>query len=265
LEDDIIYGAGFTFRLAKKLGLKLNSDAIAMAPTLDGRINAMDIQVFQLFGVPVDTLNDKFLAVTLKFAQSLYDTDRVDRINILLDKDRSQSSVKALLEQRFKEQGLQLEVRTWLELSPFYTRVKGMFNVIFFFIFVIVFTIAVTSVTNTISMSVIERTREIGTLRALGLKHKGVMILFAAESALLSILGCTSGMCLTLLTWIMIKVTKPMWAPPTIPGKIPLEVHLIPSYLLISFVFLLLLSVLVSLLPTRRAAKSSIVDALGHI
>jgi len=117
LEDDIIYGAGFTFRLARKLGLELNSNAIAMSPTLDGRINAMDVQVFHMLGVPVDTLNDKFLAVTLKFAQSLYDTNRVDRINILLDKNRSKGPAKALLKQRFKEQGLRMEVRTWSELS----------------------------------------------------------------------------------------------------------------------------------------------------
>jgi putative ABC transport system permease protein len=49
-------------------------------------------------------------------------------------------------------------------------------------LFIIVFFIVAISVGNTISMTVFERTREIGTLRALGLKHKGVESLFGIES-----------------------------------------------------------------------------------
>ncbi|MFC1813836.1 ABC transporter permease [Thermodesulfobacteriota bacterium] len=265
LEDDIIYGAGLTRGLAKKLKLYLGSDAIAMSPTLDGRINAMDLQVFHLFRVQVDELNDKVLYVNIKFAQTLYDTDSVDRIIILLDKDENIESVKAFLEKAFVDKGLQMEVKNWRELSPFYTKVKDMFDIIFIILFVIVFIIVVASVTNTISMSVIERTREIGTLRALGLKRKGVVTLFAMESALLNILGCISGICLTILNWIMFNVFKPQWVPPNIPRKVPLEIYLVPSYMAKSFGFLLLLSIIVALLVARQAARKSIVGALGHI
>ena len=89
-----------------------------------------------------------------------------------------------------------------------------MFDVIFLFLFIIFFIIVVMSVANTMSMAVFERTREIGTLRALGLKRRGVMLLFAIESSLLGILGTVGGILLTLLGWWVVDFFKPTWTPP---------------------------------------------------
>ena len=64
-----------------------------------------------------------------------------------------------------------------------------MFDMIFFFIFTIVLVIVVMSVVNTMSMTVMERTREIGTMRALGFKRAGVKLLFSIEGMLLGFSG----------------------------------------------------------------------------
>lgn len=265
LEDGIIQGAGLSFGLADKLQLTIGSNAIAMSPTVDGRVNAMDMEVLQTFSVPVEELNDKVIRTPLKFAQSLYDTDSVDRITIMLDNDLDLSRVKKRLQHQFHENILGLEVKTWRELNPFYTKVKKMFDIIFIFIFIIMFIISVTSVINTLSMSVIERTREIGTLRALGLRHRGIVSLFAMESAMLGLLGCIAGFVLTLCIWMLIRVWQPYWIPPNIVVAIPLEVNIVPSYLIATLFFLVSLSTMVAVLPARKAAGKSIVDALGHV
>jgi putative ABC transport system permease protein len=265
LEDDIMYGIGLTKGLAEKLKLDLGSDAITMAPTVDGRINALDAQVFQTFTVPVEELNDKIIETPLNFAQSLYDTDSIDRLTVLLENDNQVEPVKAFLQEALDKKGLNMEVKTWEELSPFYMKVKDMFDIIFVFIFVIVFIIVVTSVINTLSMSVIERTREIGTLRALGLKRRGIIRLFALESAMLGILGSIVGLFLTIIVWTTIKVLEPQWTPPNIVSEITLEVYIVPIYIFVSFVFLVSLSAIVAVLPARKAAHKSIVDALGHV
>jgi putative ABC transport system permease protein len=57
----------------------------------------------------------------------------------------------------------------------------------------------------------------------------------------------------------------PTWVPPIITRRIPLEVILVPEYMLYSTVFLVLLSVGAAVLPARRAANQEIVDALGHV
>ncbi|MBU0694727.1 MAG: FtsX-like permease family protein [Candidatus Omnitrophica bacterium] len=265
LEDNITYGVGLSKGLAKKLGLSLNSGAIAMSPTVEGLLNALDAQVFQLFDSPAETLDDKLMIVPLKFAQLLYDTSSVDRLTVLLDDDKHIESVKAFLEQGLKQKGLAVEIKQWRELSSFYKKTKDMFDTIFIFIFVIVFIIVVMSIINTISMAVMERTREVGTLRTLGVKRKRIIELFAIESGLLGIMGSIIGMLLTLAIWIGIQIWEPTWIPPHITIRVPLEVYLVPGYIILSFLCLVVLSVVAAAFPARKAAHMSIVDALGHV
>jgi putative ABC transport system permease protein len=265
LEDGIEHGVGLSFGLARKLKLDLDSDAIAMSPTVDGQINALDVRVFQLFKSPLEELDDKLMAVPLKFAQSLYNTTSVDRLTVLLREDALTYPMRAALQESLTGAGMEVDVMTWKELSPFYKKVKRMFDVIFLFLFVIVFVIVVMSVVNTVSMSIMERTREIGSLRALGLKRKGVMQLFAIESALLGAMGSFLGLLLSVAVWLAIRVFQPTWVPPNIPRRIPIELYLVPSYMLMSFACLMVLSVVSALLPARKAARKGIVDALGHI
>ena len=74
-------------------------------------------------------------------------------------------------------------------------------DMIFMFLFLIVFVIVIMSIVNTMGMAVLERTREIGTLRALGLKRKGVRTLFAMEGALIGFFGSILGLILDISVW----------------------------------------------------------------
>lgn len=264
LQDDIIYGVGLSRGLAEQFKFGLGSNPIAMASTVSGQINALDAQVFQLFDSPVEALGDKLMQVPLKFAQSLYDTTGVDRITVLLDSTEQTEPMRDRLVRDFTDLGLQLEIKTWNELSSFYTKVKRMFNVIFMFAFLVVFTIVVMSVVNTVSMAIMERTREIGTLRALGFKHHGIVGLFGIESMMLGVFGSVLGLMLTVLSWWGIAVFKPTWVPPQLAYPVPLEVYLVPEYMLYSILLLVTVSFVAASLPARKAARMEIVNALGH-
>ena len=264
LEDDVIYGVGLSKGLAEQLKLGLGSDPVAMAPTVSGQINALDAQVFQLFDSPVEALEDKFMLVPLKFAQNLYDTSSVDRLTVLLRDDGLTEPMRAQLAEDLAAQGLKLDIKTWNELSTFYTKVKQMFDVIFLVTFLIVFTIVVMSVVNTVSMAIMERTREIGTLRALGFKRRGIIGLFATESMLLGVFGSLLGTLLTLLIWLGVVLLEPTWVPPQITRRVPLEIYLVPDYMLYSVLLLIVLSLAAASLPARKAARMQIVGALGH-
>ncbi|MDD5319954.1 MAG: FtsX-like permease family protein [Methylococcales bacterium] len=265
LEDNLAFGVGLSKGLAEQLKFELGATAVAMAPTVSGQINALDAEVLQVFDSPVEALEDKLMLVPLKFAQSLYDTTGIDRLIVLVQNDAQTEPMRALLAQELAEHGLKLDIKTWNELSPFYTKVKQMFDVIFMFTFLIVFTIVVMSVINTVGMAIMERTREIGTLRALGLKRRGIIGLFAIESMLLGFFGSLLGVMLTLSVWWGIKVMEPTWIPPQITSRIPLEIYLVPYYMLYSTLLLVALSLIAACLPARKAARMEIVSALGHV
>ena len=264
LEDDISYGVGLSSGLAKRLDVGLDSDVIAMSPTISGQINALDGQVFQLFESSAEALNDKVMLVPLDFARSLYDTEGLDRLTILLQHTDQTIHMQQRLSEALKREGIDVDVKTWREIATFYDKVKDMFDVIFLFIFVIVFVIVVMSVVNTVGMAVMERTREIGTLRALGLKRFGIIRLFALESAILGLIGSVLGEVFTAISWLGIKIIEPTWIPPQITRRVPLEVHLLPEYMIFSVVFLFLLCTIGAIIPARKAARMGIVDSLGH-
>ena len=63
----------------------------------------------------------------------------------------------------------------------------------------ILFTIVAVGITNTFRMVVYERTREIGTMRALGFQRSQTRLLFLVEALLLSLSGVTAGMILAVI------------------------------------------------------------------
>lgn len=264
LADAEVNGIGVSHGLAKALNLPLGATAVAMSPTVSGQINALDARLVQLIDSPVEVLDDKLTIVPLKFAQSLYDTQSVDRVTLLLDRDTDVDAFRTLLAQELRQSGLDVDIRTWAELSPFYTKTKKMFDVIFVVSFVIVFMIVVMSVVNTFTMAVMERTREIGTLRALGVKRHRIIGLFSMESVVLGGFGSLLGIALTLLVVTSVSWLEPTWVPPQMARRVPLQIYLVPPYWVFSTLMLMLLSTVAAILPARKAARMPIPNALGY-
>ena len=259
------FGVEMAEDLAKLLELKPGTDAVVMAGTLDGQMNALDVEILGVYDTGIPATNDKFIRFSFDYAQSLYDTEKAGQIVVLLDDWRKTYPMRDRLLKRLNQAGLPCEIRTWNELSQFYNKVRSMMDMIFMFLFFIVFVIVVMSVVNTMGMAVLERTREIGTLRALGLKRRGVGILFAVEGAMIGLLGSFIGLILNIIAWAIIMAVEPTYIPPGVSSPVPLTVKLEPPVALMLMAFLILLSLIAAILPARRAAKQNVVEALGHV
>lgn len=258
-------GALMASGLAKMLNFKLGDTAAIMSNTLDGQMNALDMDVVGIVNTNFEATNDKFLLVPLQLAQSLYDTTSVDRLILVLDDTASTIPVKQWLEEQLPAINFQADIRTWDQQSIMYTKVKGLFDMIFFFIFCIVLVIVVTSVVNTMTMSVVERTQEIGTLRSLGLKRRDVLRVFGAEGFMIGVLGVGIGIVGTILAIVLISLGHITYVPPGVDAPIQITVAFVPFDILFSGAFLILLSFIAAIFPSFKASRLKIVDALGHI
>ncbi|MEI6212152.1 MAG: FtsX-like permease family protein [bacterium] len=265
LDDAQPTQVGVSQGLASLLGLTNGSEAIFMATTVDGQMNALDVRMVQLVDSPVEALDNILMSVPLGLARKLYDTAGADRLVVLLRDPRQTAAWCAAWQPELRRRGVPVEIRTWEELRISYLKIRNMFNVLFTFLFSIVLVIVVLSVVNTVGMAVMERTREIGTLRSLGLRRGGIVTMFAIESLLLGAVGSAIGAVVTALTILGVRLAGPTWIPPNIPVRVPLEVHFVPAYLVLSLVCLCLLCVFAAVLPARRASRMSIIDALGHV
>ncbi len=257
-------GIGVSRGLMRRLALRLGDTVVLAGPTADGQFNAVDAEVVQVFEASGDQA-DRLFMIPVEHARRLRDAGGAGHVGVLLRDAAHAEAVRVRLRQRLAAAGCPVEIRTWEEMSEFYRRVRDMFDVISRFIFVIVLVIAMMSVVNTIGMAVLERTREIGILRALGMKPRGVRLLFVIESALLGAGGSLLGLGLTLAGWAAVRLAAPTWTPPQINVTVPLQVHLVPGYMLMCGAGMLALSVIAALVASRRAAAMEVVDALGHV
>ena len=252
--------------LLEMLHLETGGQAAMLSNTLYGQANAQDITVGGLFNTGNAGSNDKFAFVPLALARSLQDAEgRADRLTLLLDDAALTETLRTRLQDKLQAAGLDIEIQTWQDLSDFYNQVHSMFDMIFGFIFTIVLTVVVMSVANSMGMAVVERTREIGSLRAMGLKRGGVIKLFAAESLLLALLGCMAGLLLTLAARYGINLADISYTPPNSASAVPLLVDMDFERTLFTFALMVGVGTLAALLPARRAAHQAIIDALGHV
>jgi putative ABC transport system permease protein len=255
--------------LAEMLNLKQGGDAVILSNTYSGMANALDVKVLGIYNTGASATNDKMVLMTYRHAQDLMDFQGAERLIVLLKNGKTSkadaSAAAAKIRRLLSDAGYAVEIKTWDELSVFYNQVKNLFDMIFLFIFSIVLVIVVMSVINTMSMSVMERTREIGTMRALGLKRYGVKLLFATEGVLLGILGSAAGGIIFSVVYAIITMTHPTYIPPASSNPVPLHVDLMWPALLQSMFFMAVLSMLAAFVPARRSSRMTIVDALGHI
>ena len=263
LTKETPFGIAITTGMAENMGLEIDSDVILMAPSISGQMNAIDAQILQIADVASEALDNRYVFMPLSLGQSLYDTEAVSCVRFLLQDGATTDAVVASLRERFPES--EWDVIPWYDVSKLYLRTKRMFDIIFGLVFAIIATIVTMSVLNTIGMAVVERTKEIGTLRALGLKQPGVIRLFGIESALLGIIGAITGLILTVTLALTVAAVKPTWEPPVTAREIVWEIRILPDYLLVTFLLLVLFTSLAAIAPARRAAKQSIVDSLGHV
>ncbi len=252
--------------LAGMLHLKPGDTAPLLANTLTGQVNALDIVLGKSFNTGSAGSNDKFAYLNLDLAQQLFDAPgAADRLTVLLDDAAQTEPMRLLLLQKLSDAGYDVEISTWEELSNFYRQVHNMFDMIFGFIFSIVITVVVMSVANSMGMTVIERTREIGTLRAIGLKRTGVVRLFTLESLLLTLIGCAFGVLITLSVRWGINMAGISYVPPDSASEVPLMIDLDGERLLFSLLLMTLVGALAAFAPARRAARQPIIDSLGHV
>jgi putative ABC transport system permease protein len=241
-----------------------------LGATAGGAPNVVSLVVAGAEPQGVRELDDNYIAMHLSLAQQLVygrGEHEVTAIVLQLKHTADMPAVRARLKQLFEQNHLDLEVRDFGELAPFYVQVVAMFSTIFVFISLVMGVIVLFAVVNTMTMNVMERTNEIGTIRAMGVRRSGVRSQFILEGALIGAIGATAGALLGVAIAALVNSAGLTWVPPGNSGAVPFQVDVLKHPLLmgVTWLVLTLVAIAAALIPANRAARLSVVDALRHV
>ena len=256
-DAEIMLGEG----LARSLKATPGTSLTLLASTTEGAMNAMDVRVKGIFSTGVPDIDKRLVYTDIATAQRLLVTQRVSSFGVFLDRMGSAQPVQ----QRLAAQYPQLTVQTWMDQAFFYRSVRDLYNRIFGALGLIIGVIVVFVVTNAMAMAIIERTREIGTLRALGTLPSQLLRTLALEGMVLGGVGALSGAALSLGISLMLYVVPVNMPPP--PGRsvgYPLNISIDPLMYAATLLAMVLLTMLASSWVARKTVNMPVVDALAH-
>jgi putative ABC transport system permease protein len=242
-----------------------------LAATARGAPNVASLSVIKADNQAVKELDDVYVALHLAQAQRLVyggDPPKVTAIVIQLRHTAQIPAARARLEHllatTLKEQPLQ--VHDYETLNPYYGQTIGFFAAIFGFISILIGVIVLFTVGNTMSMAVVERTPEIGTLRAIGLRRSGIRNMFMVEGMLLGLAGSLLGILVAVILAFLINHGGVTWTPPGRLDPVPLTVRVWgePTPMIGVVIALTFVTLISSWIPSRRGASINIVSALRH-
>ncbi len=250
--------------LAKRLGAMPGQSLTLLATTTGGALNALDVDVAGVVSSGIPDVDKRLLLTALPTAQQLLATDRVSSLGVYLQEMDQVADTRNRLQPALAAAGL--ATRSWREEAVFYEGVRNLYNRIFGFIGAILGVIVAFAIANTLAMSVIERTREIGALRAMGTLPAQITRLFALEGATLAGVGVALGAAVSgALSLALLHAEIQMPPPPGRSTGYPLVVSVDPGLYAATAIGLVLLSLAVAWLVSRRTAHQPIVEALTHV
>jgi putative ABC transport system permease protein len=241
-----------------------------LAATVGGAPNVVSMTVNGAQAMGVKELDDASVIMHLGLAQQLVygrSEHKATAIVLQLHRTLDMRTARARLMTLFREHHLDLEVRDFGELTPFYGQVIRLFSGIFLFIALVMSVIVLFAVVNTMTMNVMERTNEIGTIRAMGLRRARVRSQFVVEGALIGVMGATVGAVLAIAIASAVNHAGLTWIPPANNSAIPLHLNVLgrPMLAVAAWLGLVLVATAAALLPANRAARLPVVDALRHV
>jgi len=252
--------------VARSMSVKVGDGLTILAVTADGALNGIDVQIVGIVSTGFKDLDDRYLRISLPAAQRLLQSDRVTNIVVGLDQTENTNAVAAALTPRLAGLPQEMTMKKWIDLAAYYKQVRSLFSGIFVFLGVIVFFMVLMAAVNTLLMAMFERTREIGTMLAMGTPRGWIVGLFMMEATLTGVLGAAVGLIVGNLLGMALNASGLHLPPP--PGlSVPMlfRVLHVPALMVGTSVMVVVSLALASILPAVRASRLQIAEALAHV
>ncbi|MCR4418141.1 MAG: ABC transporter permease [Ignavibacteria bacterium] len=256
------------FSLANRLQVSIGDTIVIVSPEgLEGYLAGVSAPMNQTFvisgiynshNVDIDAYN---VYVSLPFAQRLLGYgQKILGYEIRLKNIHETNYLKREIEKNFSD--ITYSVKTWFDLH------KDLYSVMLierwsaYIILSLIIAVATFSIFSSLMMTVIEKRRDIGALKAMGLSDRSLLKIFLLEGILIGIIGSILGVILGLLIcFLQIKYKLYALDPNVyIIDALPVKIQILDIVLIV--LMAIFLSTIAGYFPAKRAAKQNPLEAI---
>jgi len=257
-------------KLAEELDARLGDKLVITVQQTGGDLASSAQAIRGIYRTGSDLFDSEYAFIDIEAARRLggLQGDEASRIALRLSDRAGSAALARTLNQSLSQDGL--VAQDWEALLPVVVQMVEMSQVDFYLILAVVFVVVAIGVMNTMVMSVMERTPELGVMLALGTRGGQLLLTILFEAFFLAILGMLAGTVVggLLVVWLgntgidLSSISGALEAIPGITDRIyPV---LIFDHVWLASLLLFLCSVLVALYPAWRASRLDPVEAIRH-
>lgn len=272
LDDDAVI---LSSELARSIGATIGTMIEVYSPVMIERLRGdevflpREVRVVGLFEIGHQQLDSSMLFCTLRLAQDLYGlADSVHGINVRAAPGIHEDELARRINATALPTGTQ--AFSWMDSFEDFLWILNLEKSMIFFLLLFIVIVAAFSVTSSLLISVIRKTREIGLLGALGGRRRDVALCFCAQGLFIGVFGTMVGLLLgfgalairnDLVRWIA-EITQRGDALRRFYQFTELPAHTSPRDIVLIVALTVVISTAAGLLPAWRAARLRPVEAL---
>lgn len=245
--------------LALYLGLSLNSDMLIYSPL--GK--QYSLKVAGIFSSGMYDYDANLILTHLKTSQEMLGLDhQLSAIAIKLDNlylaDRIKDQLGSVL-------GFDYSMKTWMEANRNFFAALKLEKLTMFIILTLIILVASFNIVSTLVVMVVEKTKDIGILKAIGMSAGNIRKIFIYEGLIIGTLGTVFGASAGILVCGLLKKYQFIKLPQDIYyiDRLPVSIHLWPDIVLIILVALAI-TLVSTVYPANKASKLRPVEALRY-
>jgi putative ABC transport system permease protein len=181
-------------RLAELMDLKVGDYITLLIRTKEETFNTIDLEIGGLVNTPHPVINNGIVFVPLDIAQQALNVENgISMVTIRTNKEKEINPIIDDINQIFQRKNVNIKAYSWRESAKMVIAYSAAGDAETAVVLTVILMIGMIGIINNVILSALERTREIGMMKALGMREWEIVLVFMIEASGVGIIGGLAG------------------------------------------------------------------------